>query len=177
MSLCLCFPLNRLDFICPPASVSNSFQDYPTRVATRFSRRETIRPHSLNLYNLIKMRLHKKYTRAKHFSSGPEFFPPDWQHWNLKGPQNHRVHRGRDEIGGCVSALSAGAYTATLYVMVKIVKGGGSVPPYPHQPGLIVTSWWNVCSKAAAATLSKLCAQICGLLPRCRPHVLLQEEC
>ncbi len=33
-----------------------------------------------------------------------------------------------------VSALSAGAYTATLYVMVDIVRGGGHAPtPHPHQ--------------------------------------------
>jgi hypothetical protein len=30
-----------------------------------------------------------------------------------------------------VSALIAGAYTATLYVMVPIVKGGGRAPPPP----------------------------------------------
>jgi hypothetical protein len=42
------------------------------------------------------------------------------------------------EIKKSVSALSgvsAGAYTATLYVMVNIVKGGRRAPPtpYPHQ--------------------------------------------
>jgi hypothetical protein len=37
---------------------------------------------------------------------------------------------------GSVSALSAGAYTATLFVMVDIVKGGVRAPPHPHQPGL-----------------------------------------
>jgi hypothetical protein len=40
---------------------------------------------------------------------------------------------------GSVSALSAGAYTATLFVMVDIVKGGGRAvhpPPHLHQPGL-----------------------------------------
>jgi hypothetical protein len=35
------------------------------------------------------------------------------------------TYRGRGEIGGIVSALSAGAYTVTLYVMVDRVKGGG----------------------------------------------------
>jgi hypothetical protein len=46
----------------------------------------------------------------------------------------HRVHIGVDEIGGGdgVSSLSAGAYTATLYVMVTIKKGGGRAPP--HSP-------------------------------------------
>jgi hypothetical protein len=33
----------------------------------------------------------------------------------------HRAHKDRDEIKGSVSAFSAGAYTATLYV---IVNGG-----------------------------------------------------
>jgi|LakMenE01Jun11ns_1017448.scaffolds.fasta_scaffold6180934_1 hypothetical protein len=36
---------------------------------------------------------------------------------------------GRDENRGCVSARSARAYTATLYVMVIIVKGGARAPP------------------------------------------------
>ncbi len=33
------------------------------------------------------------------------------------------------------------------------MKAGGSAPPYPHQPGLILPSWWNVRHKAAVATL------------------------
>jgi hypothetical protein len=37
--------------------------------------------------------------------------------------------RGRVEIGLSVSALSAGAYTTTLYVMVDTVKGDGTTPP------------------------------------------------
>ncbi len=38
-------------------------------------------------------------------------------------------YRGREEIGGvCVPTLSARAYTATLYVMVNIVKGDGRAP-------------------------------------------------
>jgi hypothetical protein len=44
----------------------------------------------------------------------------------------HRIgqntERGRDEIGS-VSALSAGAYTATLYGMVTRMKGSGCAPP------------------------------------------------
>jgi hypothetical protein len=42
---------------------------------------------------------------------------------------------------GSVSALSARAYTATIYVMVNRVKGGGRATPPPHQPGLIFPSW------------------------------------
>ncbi len=35
--------------------------------------------------------------------------------------------------------------TATLLVMVNVMKGGGRAPPpHPHQPGLILASWWNV---------------------------------
>jgi hypothetical protein len=37
-------------------------------------------------------------------------------------------------MGGGVSALSAEAYTATLYVMVNIVKGGERAPPPPRSP-------------------------------------------
>ncbi len=38
------------------------------------------------------------------------------------------TYRGRDENRRSVSALSAGSYTATLYVIVNIVKGGGLHP-------------------------------------------------
>ncbi len=46
--------------------------------------------------------------------------------------KHHRVQitfRGRVEIGGSVSALSAGAYITNLYVMVDIVKWGERAPP------------------------------------------------
>jgi hypothetical protein len=56
-----------------------------------------------------------------------------------------------------VSAHSAGAYTATLLVMVSVMKGGGRAPPHSHQPGLILPSCWNVRQKAAVATLCVLC--------------------
>ncbi len=37
-----------------------------------------------------------------------------------------------------MSVHSAGAYTATLLVMVNVMRGGGRAPctPHPHQPGL-----------------------------------------
>jgi hypothetical protein len=42
----------------------------------------------------------------------------------------HRVQgKGRGETGGSVSALSAGAYTTTLFVMEDRVKDGGRAPP------------------------------------------------
>ena len=64
----------------------------------------------------------------------------------------------RDRVKwGSVSALSAGAYTVTLHVMVKIVKGGGRATPTPHQSGLIFPSRWNVRLKAVVATLCLLC--------------------
>ncbi len=66
------------------------------------------------------------------------------------------IYRGRDENKGIVSALSAGAHTATLYVMVTRVKGGGGAP-HPQQPGLNFPSWWNVRQKSAIATLFVLC--------------------
>jgi hypothetical protein len=40
----------------------------------------------------------------------------------------NELYRGRVEIGGNVSALSAGAYTTTLYVIIDRVKGGGRAP-------------------------------------------------
>ncbi len=46
------------------------------------------------------------------------------------------TYRGGVEIGGGVSALPAGAYTTTLYVMVDIVKEGGRATP-------TITSWDN----------------------------------
>ncbi len=55
-----------------------------------------------------------------------------------------------------MSAHSAGAYTATLLVMVNVMKGGGRAHPHPHQPGLILPSLLNVRQKAAVATLCTL---------------------
>jgi hypothetical protein len=47
---------------------------------------------------------------------------------------NHRVHIFLEmKQGVSVSAHSAGAYTATLLVMVNVT-------PHPHQPGLILPS-------------------------------------
>jgi hypothetical protein len=58
-----------------------------------------------------------------------------------------------------VSAHSAGAYTATLLVMVNVMKGGGRAPPHPHQPGIILpTSSLNERQKADLTTLCSLCA-------------------
>ncbi len=55
------------------------------------------------------------------------------------------------------SALSAGAYTTTLYVMVDIVRGGWACTnPSPHQYGLILPSWLSVRKKVAIATLCVL---------------------
>ncbi len=52
----------------------------------------------------------------------------------------HRVHIfTRDGNRVSVSAYSAGAYTATLLVMVNVMKGSGRAPP-PHQPGIILPS-------------------------------------
>jgi hypothetical protein len=53
-----------------------------------------------------------------------------------------------------VSALSAGAYTATFYVMVIGWKGTGvQYTSHFHQPGLIFPSWWDVRQKSAITTL------------------------
>jgi len=48
----------------------------------------------------------------------------------LKRFSPQSTYRGRGEIGeGSLSALSAGGYTTTLYVMVTIVKWGGRATP------------------------------------------------
>ncbi len=61
------------------------------------------------------------------FSLSPSLFPPQ------------SAYRGRGEIRGRVSALSGGAYTTTLLVMVDRVKGEGIAPspPHPHQAALM----------------------------------------
>jgi hypothetical protein len=59
------------------------------------------------------------------------------------------TYRSGVEIEGSVFALSAGAYTTTLYVMVDIVKGGGRAPqPSPmaagkffHHEGIYARKW------------------------------------
>jgi hypothetical protein len=59
-----------------------------------------------------------------------------------------------------VSAHSAGAYTATLLVMVNVMRGGGRAPPTLTSQGLILPSRLNVRQKAAVATL---CPHYSGL--------------
>jgi hypothetical protein len=67
-----------------------------------------------------------------------------------------RTHIGRDEIGWVYLPIQPEPHTATLYVMVTVVKGGGrACTHHPRQPGLIFPSWWNVRQKAAVATLSR----------------------
>jgi hypothetical protein len=60
-----------------------------------------------------------------------------------------------------VPALTAGAYTTTLYVGERntVKKGGRASPMHPHKPGLIFPSWWNVRQKSAVATLCTLWRQ------------------
>ncbi len=50
-----------------------------------------------------------------------------------------RVHIVVEINRGNISALSAGAYSATLYVIVTFVKGVGRAPP-PSPVGLIFPS-------------------------------------
>jgi hypothetical protein len=47
-------------------------------------------------------------------------------------------YRGRVEIGGSVSAHSAGVYTTTSYELVNIEKGGGRARPNLTRLGLFV---------------------------------------
>ncbi len=71
----------------------------------------------------------------------------------------YRVNIRVKEKYGIVSALSAGAYITTFYVMVDIViRGWACTPPptQPHPPWLVLPSWWNVPQKVAIATLCTL---------------------
>jgi hypothetical protein len=68
----------------------------------------------------------------------------------------HRVHRVREEIGGSVSARSAGAYTAILHVMVTIVKGGGRAPP-------TLPAWANFSITMECTPGSGRCRSVCTL--------------
>ncbi len=53
-------------------------------------------------------------------------------------------------------AYSAGAYTATLLVMVNVMRGGGRAPPTLTSQGPILPSPLNVRQKAAVVTLCTL---------------------
>ncbi len=60
--------------------------------------------------------------------------------FQLRGQITEHI-KGQSKNRGSVSALLAGAYTTTVYVMADIVKGGGRAPPspqchHPHQHGL-----------------------------------------
>jgi hypothetical protein len=63
---------------------------------------------------------------------------------------------GRDEIGGVssVSAHSAGAYTATVYVLVTKVKGGGRAPS---------PAWSNFSIMMECMPESGRCHSVCTL--------------
>ncbi len=60
-----------------------------------------------------------------------------------------------------MSAHSAGAYIATLLVMINVMKGDGRAPPTLTKPGLILPSSLNVRQKAAVATLCTLWLKVC----------------
>ncbi len=101
-------------------------------------------------------------------------------HITFLGTEYIGVERKRWE---CI-CLSAGVYTATLYVMVNIMKGGGRAPPTPHKPRLIFPSCWNVRQKAAVATLCVLCGFVALLnvsvyMKNCtyRTHCIRQPYC
>jgi hypothetical protein len=72
----------------------------------------------------------------------------------LSPPQS--TYRGRVRNRGSVSALSAGAYTTTLYVMVNIVKGDG-VHPQPSP------DWANFSSMMDCTLESGVCHSVCAL--------------
>ncbi len=59
-----------------------------------------------------------------------------------------------------MSAHSAGAYNATLLVMVNVIKGDGRAPPHPHQPGQNFTLMTE--STPESSGCMQLCV-LCGL--------------
>ncbi len=82
----------------------------------------------------------------KHISTTGE--KTDHAQWNLLQTANvhqisqkrclsHRVHTFTGDETGLVYLPTAGTFTATLLVMVNVVKGGGRALP-PHQPVLIL---------------------------------------
>jgi hypothetical protein len=68
----------------------------------------------------------------------------------------HRAHIWVEKNRGSVSALSAGAYTATLYVMITIVKGGERAPPNS-------IAWANFSIMIECTPESGNCHSVCTL--------------
>jgi hypothetical protein len=84
--------------------------------------------------------------------------------WSLSMPRvgggggsDHRVHIfTQDETGSVylplICPLSWSVH-CNFTADGKCNERGWSCTPHPHQPGLILTSWWNVRQKAAVTTL------------------------
>ncbi len=66
---------------------------------------------------------------------------------------------GRDEIRWVYLPHSAEAYTATLYVMVNVVKGGGRAPPPPPP----APAWANFSIMMECTPKSNRCLSVCIL--------------
>jgi hypothetical protein len=80
----------------------------------------------IRIHNSIRIRIRKKYLRIRN-PSWTMWFPNCrfFHHWN------HRVHIGERWNRGSVSALSAGAYTATLFCTWLYVIGWKGVGVHP----------------------------------------------
>jgi hypothetical protein len=108
--------------------------------------------YSICYYKVLKysLRLHQARGISPSWLSGP--CPSGWVGGKtFQWAQPQSAYRGRVDIWGSVSALSAGAYITTLYVMVDIVKGGAC------QAGLIFPLWWNVRQIVALPLFVYLC--------------------
>ncbi len=78
------------------------------------------------------------------------------------GCSNHRVPIGVEKKNGeCISALSDGAYTTTLLVMVDRVKSGKGVHP-PPSPGWADFTIMMECTTPESGHCHSLCVLLCG---------------
>ncbi len=73
------------------------------------------------------------------------------------GRSTHRVHIiTRDEKGLAYLPTQLKRIHCNFTGDGKCKERGWACTPHPHQPGLILPSWWNVRQKAAFATLCTL---------------------
>ncbi len=84
-----------------------------------------------------------------------------------RSEESQSTYRGRDEIGASVSALER-TYTATLYLMVTIVKGGRRAPP--PSPAWVDFSTMMQCTPESGRchSVCTLCARTEWLLGYCK---------
>ncbi len=102
----------------------------------------------------------KVLVSSLHFPAGAGRGEMNLGPWAGSPPQSTYLYKRWNRVS--VSAHSAGAYTATLLVMVNVTKGGGRAPPTLTRPGLFYP---HDCMYARKQTL--LLCVLCG--PHCAP--------